>query len=90
MGATFLKMYTNLFFYFQALITHKGRASNSGHYVAWIRVGDGDDDVEEKNTKNNNQENVGNSKWAACDDTDVYPVSEAEILKLSGGGDWHC
>uniref|UniRef100_A0A914MQP3 Ubiquitin carboxyl-terminal hydrolase n=2 Tax=Meloidogyne TaxID=189290 RepID=A0A914MQP3_MELIC len=78
------------FYELKALITHKGRASNSGHYVAWIRVGDGDDDVEEKNTKNNNQENVGNSKWAACDDTDVYPVSEAEILKLSGGGDWHC
>ncbi|CAK5055368.1 unnamed protein product [Meloidogyne enterolobii] len=78
------------FYELKALITHKGRASNSGHYVAWIRVGDGDDDVEGKDTKNNNQENVGNSKWAACDDTDVYPVSEAEILKLSGGGDWHC
>uniref|UniRef100_A0A1I8BDA7 Ubiquitin carboxyl-terminal hydrolase n=1 Tax=Meloidogyne hapla TaxID=6305 RepID=A0A1I8BDA7_MELHA len=77
------------FYELKALITHKGRASNSGHYVAWIRVGDGDDD-EEENKKNNNQENAGNSKWAACDDTDVYPVSEAEILKLSGGGDWHC
>lgn len=54
-----------------------------------MRVGDGDD-YDEGDTKNNNQEKVGNSKWAACDDADVYPVSEEEILKLSGGGDWHC
>lgn len=25
-----------------------------------------------------------------CDDDEVYPVSEEDILKLSGGGDWHC
>jgi ubiquitin carboxyl-terminal hydrolase 14 len=71
------------------LITHKGRASNSGHYVAWIRVGDGDD-YEQEDINDNNPDKAGNSKWAACDDTDIYPVSEAEILKLSGGGDWHC
>lgn len=61
----------------KALITHKGRASNQGHYVAWVRVADDDDDPE-------------TVKWAACDDDNVYLVSEDEILKLSGGGDWHC
>lgn len=61
----------------KALITHKGRASNQGHYVAWVRVAS--DDAE-----------PGTAKWAACDDDEVYPVSEEEILKLSGGGDWHC
>jgi ubiquitin carboxyl-terminal hydrolase 14 len=25
----------------KAVITHKGRSSNSGHYVAWVRVGRG-------------------------------------------------
>ncbi|KAI1696315.1 ubiquitin carboxyl-terminal hydrolase domain-containing protein [Ditylenchus destructor] len=54
----------------KGVITHKGRASNSGHYVAWVRV-KGD-------------------KWAMCDDDEVHPVSEEDVLKLSGGGDWHC
>jgi ubiquitin carboxyl-terminal hydrolase 14 len=25
-----------------------------------------------------------------CDDDEVHPVSEEDVLKLSGGGDWHC
>ncbi|VDM93945.1 unnamed protein product [Onchocerca ochengi] len=54
----------------QGVITHKGRSSNSGHYVAWVRV-------------------KGNH-WAMCDDDEVHPVSTDDILKLSGGGDWHC
>lgn len=29
-------------------------------------------------------------KWFKCDDDQVYQVSDEEILKLSGGGDWHC
>jgi ubiquitin carboxyl-terminal hydrolase 14 len=53
-----------------AVLTHKGRSSNSGHYVGWA-----------KNEKTN--------KWYMYDDEDVSPVSEEEILKLSGGGDWH-
>ncbi|XP_063626868.1 ubiquitin carboxyl-terminal hydrolase 14 [Cydia splendana] len=28
--------------------------------------------------------------WLRCDDDAVTPVSEEEVLKLSGGGDWHC
>lgn len=28
--------------------------------------------------------------WVKCDDDDVTPVLEADVLKLSGGGDWHC
>uniref|UniRef100_A0A915PLU6 Ubiquitin carboxyl-terminal hydrolase n=1 Tax=Setaria digitata TaxID=48799 RepID=A0A915PLU6_9BILA len=54
----------------QGVITHKGRSSSSGHYVAWVRV-KGD-------------------HWAMCDDDEVHPVSTDDILKLSGGGDWHC
>lgn len=52
------------------MITHKGRSSDSGHYVSWVRI-------------------CGN-KWVMCDDDEVHPVSEEDILKLSGGGDWHC
>ena len=54
----------------QAVLTHKGRSSSSGHYVAWIRYKE--------------------DQWIKCDDSDVTPVSAEEILKLSGGGDWHC
>ncbi|XP_050352637.1 ubiquitin carboxyl-terminal hydrolase 14 [Nymphalis io] len=53
----------------QAVLTHRGRSSSSGHYVAWVARGDG---------------------WLRCDDDTVSPVTEEEVLKLSGGGDWHC
>ncbi|BFY99755.1 hypothetical protein BsWGS_02795 [Bradybaena similaris] len=53
-----------------AVLTHKGRSSSSGHYVAWVRkTGD---------------------EWLMFDDDRVTPVSSEDILKLSGGGDWHC
>ncbi|KAI8420307.1 hypothetical protein MSG28_008836 [Choristoneura fumiferana] len=48
----------------QAVLTHRGRSANSGHYVAWVRRGDG---------------------WLRCDDDNVTPVLEEEVLKLSGG-----
>lgn len=53
----------------QAVLTHKGRSSSSGHYVAWVRR-KGDD-------------------WFMFDDDNVSPVSGEDVLKLSGGGDWH-
>ncbi|XP_020289644.1 ubiquitin carboxyl-terminal hydrolase 14 isoform X2 [Pseudomyrmex gracilis] len=54
----------------QAVLTHRGRSSSSGHYVAWIRQ--------------------KNDTWMKCDDDVVTAVTSEEILKLSGGGDWHC
>uniref|UniRef100_A0A2L2Y6Q4 Ubiquitin carboxyl-terminal hydrolase n=1 Tax=Parasteatoda tepidariorum TaxID=114398 RepID=A0A2L2Y6Q4_PARTP len=53
-----------------AVLTHKGRSSSSGHYVAWV-----------KRKKD---------EWFKCDDDTVSMVPSEEILKLSGGGDWHC
>ncbi|XP_038211277.1 ubiquitin carboxyl-terminal hydrolase 14 [Zerene cesonia] len=53
----------------QAVLTHRGRSSSSGHYVAWVARG---------------------ATWLRCDDDSVTPVTEEEVLKLSGGGDWHC
>ena len=32
---------------------------------------------------------VFTDKWLKCDDDDVTPVTSEEVLKLSGGGDWH-
>ncbi|XP_066592024.1 ubiquitin carboxyl-terminal hydrolase 14 [Prorops nasuta] len=54
----------------QAVLTHRGRSSSSGHYVAWVRQ---KSDV-----------------WLKCDDDTVSAVTSEEVLKLSGGGDWHC
>ncbi|XP_050541803.1 ubiquitin carboxyl-terminal hydrolase 14 [Daktulosphaira vitifoliae] len=56
----------------QAVLTHKGRSSSSGHYVGWVR------------------ESPMSNKWIKCDDDTVTPITTEEILKLSGGGDWHC
>jgi len=57
------------YYVLQAVLTHKGRSSNSGHYVGWVRQ------------KGQN--------WLKCDDDEVSPVHEEDVLKLSGGGDWH-
>ncbi|KAL9981188.1 hypothetical protein ACROYT_G009858 [Oculina patagonica] len=53
-----------------AVLTHQGRSSSSGHYLAWIRrKGD---------------------EWVKCDDDNMSNATTEQILKLSGGGDWHC
>jgi len=57
------------FYELRAVLTHKGRSSASGHYVAWIKK---------------------EEQWYKCDDDYVSPVDSDEVLKLSGGGDWHC
>uniref|UniRef100_UPI00358E510C ubiquitin carboxyl-terminal hydrolase 14 isoform X1 n=2 Tax=Myxine glutinosa TaxID=7769 RepID=UPI00358E510C len=52
-----------------AVLTHQGRSSSSGHYVAWVRQ-KGDE-------------------WIKCDDDKISVVLSEDILRLSGGGDWH-
>uniref|UniRef100_M8BU50 Ubiquitin carboxyl-terminal hydrolase n=1 Tax=Aegilops tauschii TaxID=37682 RepID=M8BU50_AEGTA len=52
-----------------AVLTHKGRSADSGHYVGWVKQDDG--------------------KWIEFDDDNPSIRKEEEILKLSGGGDWH-
>lgn len=53
----------------QAVVTHKGRSADSGHYVGWVK----------KEGK----------EWFKYDDDVVSMQTEEDILKLSGGGDWH-
>jgi len=53
----------------QAVLTHQGRSSSSGHYVAWV-----------KHKEDN---------WIKCDDEKLGIVKDEDVLKLSGGGDWH-
>uniref|UniRef100_A0A7S2T8K6 Ubiquitin carboxyl-terminal hydrolase n=1 Tax=Chloropicon roscoffensis TaxID=1461544 RepID=A0A7S2T8K6_9CHLO len=56
------------FYDLHAIITHKGRIADSGHYVGWVKR---------------------DGQWVEFDDDDVYPVSDEDIQKLDGGGDWH-
>ncbi|XP_063779640.1 ubiquitin carboxyl-terminal hydrolase 14 [Pseudophryne corroboree] len=53
----------------QAVLTHQGRSSSSGHYVSWVKRKD--------------------DEWIKFDDDKVSIVSPEDILRLSGGGDWH-
>ena len=57
------------FYDLHAIITHKGRIADSGHYVSWVKQ--------------------KNGEWLEFDDDRVIPVSEEDIGKLTGGGDWH-
>ncbi|XP_062583237.1 ubiquitin carboxyl-terminal hydrolase 14-like [Saccostrea cucullata] len=57
------------FYELQAVLTHKGRSSSSGHYVAWVKK-QGDE-------------------WFMFDDDNVTCMTSEDVLKLSGGGDWH-
>jgi ubiquitin carboxyl-terminal hydrolase 14 len=54
----------------QAVLTHRGRSSSSGHYVAWVARSSG-----------------SGGGWLRCDDDTVAPVSQDDVLKLSGGGE---
>uniref|UniRef100_A0A8C5HM63 Ubiquitin carboxyl-terminal hydrolase n=1 Tax=Gouania willdenowi TaxID=441366 RepID=A0A8C5HM63_GOUWI len=53
----------------QAVLTHQGRSSSSGHYVGWVKRKE--------------------DEWVKFDDDKVGVVSPEDILRLSGGGDWH-
>lgn len=53
----------------QAVLTHQGRSSSSGHYLAWVKKNEGE--------------------WIKFDDDKVSMVTPEDVLKLSGGGDWH-
>lgn len=64
-----------------AVLTHKGRSSSSGHYVAWVRNNGLSNQLCVLLTNSSISE-----KWFKCDDDIVTPVTEEEILKLSGGG----
>lgn len=65
----------------QAVLTHKGRSSTSGHYVAWVRHTMSKTDSAAAAAGREND-------WIMYDDDNVSVVHPDEILKLSGGGEW--
>ena len=62
-----------------AVLTHVGRAADSGHYIGWVK----DTTPQAPNAP---QKAAG---WLKFDDDRVSPCSEEEIARLEGGGDWH-
>ncbi|KAJ1770882.1 deubiquitinating enzyme [Coemansia sp. RSA 1813] len=70
------------------VVTHIGRSVNSGHYMGWVRKEKG---VGGPDPSPSSGKNVADSQhwWYKFDDDDVSLVTDEEILKLCGGGDWH-
>ncbi|GKY95940.1 hypothetical protein MPSEU_000554600 [Mayamaea pseudoterrestris] len=70
-----------------AVVTHKGRDADGGHYMAWVKA-------EQQQQRGNDvtkiaDTDVDNEDWFVFDDDQVSPCKTEDVLKLKGGGDWH-
>ncbi|KAI8323648.1 cysteine proteinase [Martensiomyces pterosporus] len=67
------------------VVTHIGRTANSGHYMGWVRKEKGVGGPEPSGS------NLPETQhwWYKFDDDKVSMVTDDDILKLCGGGDWH-
>lgn len=74
------------FYQLNAVLTHKGRSSSSGHYVAWVRRTASKPSASSPDAFHRA---CDLAEWLMFDDENVTPVKEEDVLKLSGGGDWH-
>jgi ubiquitin carboxyl-terminal hydrolase 14 len=63
-----------------AVVTHKGRDADGGHYMSWVKA--------EHHTHASTTEEE-HDDWFVFDDDEVSPCKTEDILKLKGGGDWH-
>ena len=81
-----------------AVLTHKGRSADSGHYVSWARLpeggGAGPDAVAAAAAgapapKKAKAGSANGATWIQYDDDTLSPRTPEEVLALSGGGDWH-
>jgi ubiquitin carboxyl-terminal hydrolase 14 len=70
-----------------AVLTHKGRSADSGHYVAWVRQ-EGGYSVKEALYPKGKAQAKGNT-WVLFDDDELSIKTDEDVLGLSGGGDWH-
>lgn len=63
-----------------AVVTHKGRNADGGHYMGWVK-GDQDESLKKEGEEYDD--------WFVFDDDEVSPCKTEDVLKLKGGGDWH-
>ncbi|KAL7519552.1 hypothetical protein ACHAWX_004310 [Stephanocyclus meneghinianus] len=72
-----------------AVVTHKGRDADGGHYMGWVKA----DNTDNRNGSGLKQKIADteeeNEDWYVFDDDEVSPCKTEDILKLKGGGDWH-
>jgi ubiquitin carboxyl-terminal hydrolase 14 len=66
-----------------AVVTHKGRDADGGHYMAWVKA------AEQGEAKKIADSDQLNEDWFVFDDDEVSPCKTEDVLKLKGGGDWH-
>jgi len=78
-----------------AVVTHKGRDADGGHYMGWVKA---ENQSQSNNNSSSNDEkklrkiadtDEDNDDWFVFDDDEVSPCSTEDVLKLKGGGDWH-
>eukprot|EP00538_Stauroneis_constricta_P012912 CAMPEP_0119570658 /NCGR_PEP_ID=MMETSP1352-20130426/43726_1 /TAXON_ID=265584 /ORGANISM="Stauroneis constricta, Strain CCMP1120" /LENGTH=590 /DNA_ID=CAMNT_0007620329 /DNA_START=466 /DNA_END=2238 /DNA_ORIENTATION=- len=67
-----------------AVVTHKGRDADGGHYMAWVKASN-----PSGNTDKIADTDEDNEDWFVFDDDEVSPCKTEDVLKLKGGGDWH-
>lgn len=67
-----------------AVVTHKGRDADGGHYMAWVKAESNQGEV--KAIADTDEQN---EDWYVFDDDEVSPCKTEDVLKLKGGGDWH-
>lgn len=80
-----------------AVLTHQGRAADGGHYVAWVKADPPAVDADAVAPATGSARRAGASAasaasaapWIKLDDNKVSLTTAEEVLKLSGGGDWH-
>jgi len=66
-----------------AVVTHKGRDADGGHYMSWVKA-------ESQGMRQNlSDADEDNDNWFVFDDDEVSPCRTEDVLKLKGGGDWH-
>lgn len=73
-----------------AVVTHKGRDADGGHYMGWVKASN----TEATTVSSEKRQNIAdteepNEDWYVFDDDEVSPCKTEDILKLKGGGDWH-
>ena len=70
-----------------AVVTHKGRDADGGHYMGWVKASNTETSSSGKQKIADTEEE--NEDWYVFDDDEVSPCKTEDILKLKGGGDWH-
>uniref|UniRef100_A0A7R9ZQX1 Ubiquitin carboxyl-terminal hydrolase n=1 Tax=Craspedostauros australis TaxID=1486917 RepID=A0A7R9ZQX1_9STRA len=70
-----------------AVVTHKGRDADGGHYMAWVKASNPSGKAEKAEKIGDTDED--NEDWFVFDDDEVSPCKTEDVLKLKGGGDWH-